>query len=154
MVPAACFLVGARRQRLGLVVPFAVYGVWDLLVGALVHPHVSQESTSPVGDALRQFALPFQSWRDLGLGSRTVLLALLLTVASLVSAWILRERLPELALWLVADVILVVIAGTGVAEDLLNYARLTPMVGVGIALAAWVAHAESRPPTEAPVHAS
>ncbi len=154
VVPAACFIVGARRQRLWLVVPFAVYGVWDLVVSALVHPHVSQESTSPVADALRQFALPFESWRDLGLGSRTVLLALLLTLISLVSAWILRRRLPELALWLVADVILVVIAGTGVAEDVLNYARLAPLAGVGLALAAWVSHTESRPATEAPAHAS
>src|SRR4029077_17485655 len=34
--------------------------------------------------------------------------------------------------------------GTGVAEDILNYARLAPVAGVGIALAAWVARADSR----------
>jgi hypothetical protein len=154
VVPAACLLVGTKRQRLVLLVPFAVYAAWDLTVNGLVQPQLSQESTSPVADALRQFALPFQSWRDLGLGSRTVLLALLLTVASLVSAWILRHRLPEVALWLVADVILVVIAGTGVAEDLLNYARLAPLAGVGIALAAWLAHQDSRGPKKAPAHAT
>ncbi len=66
----------------------------------------------------------------------------MLTVASLLSAWVLRRRLPEIAIWLVADSILVIIAGTGVAEDILNYARLTPLAGVGIALAAWVAHGE------------
>ena len=43
-----------------------------------------------------------------------------------------------------ADSILVIISGTGVAEDVLNYARLTPLVGVGIALGAWVARDESR----------
>ena len=53
-----------------------------------------------------------------------------------------------------ADVILVVIAGTGVAEDILNYARLAPLAGVGIALAAWVAHEESHPAAKASAHAS
>lgn len=153
VVPAACFLVASKRQRLALVVPFGVYAAWALTVTRLVHPQVSHESTSPVADALRQFAMPFQSWRDLGLGSRTVLLALLLTVASLTSAWILRHRLPEVALWLVADVILVLIAGTGVAEDILNYARLAPLAGVGIALAAWVAHQDGPSTPKAGAHA-
>ncbi len=142
VVPAACFLLGTRRQRLALIVPFAVYGAWSLTVSQLVHDHISKESSSPVADALRQFAPPFRAWRDLGLSSTTVLLALVLTVASLLSAWVLRERLPELAIWLVADAVLVIIAGTGVAEDVLNYARLTPLAGVGIALAAWVARRE------------
>jgi len=149
VVPAACFLVGTKRQRLALAVPFGVYAAWGLAVTWLVHPRVSQDSTSPVADALRQFALPFQSWRDLGLGSRTIQLAVLLTVVSLVSAWVLRHRLPEVAWWLVADVVLIAIAGTGVAEDLLNYARLAPLAGVGVALAAWVAHDESRRSTGA-----
>src|SRR6185295_3181392 len=96
VVPAACFIVGNRRERVALLAPFAVYGAWALTVGRLVHDHLSHESSSPVADALRQFAVPFQAWRDLGLGSTTVLLALLLTVASLLSAWVLRERLPEL----------------------------------------------------------
>ncbi|MGZ4757752.1 MAG: hypothetical protein ACXV95_01680, partial [Acidimicrobiales bacterium] len=74
-------------------------------------------------------------------------LALALTIASLLSAWVLRERLPELAIWLVADVVLVVISGTGVAEDVLNYARLAPLAGVGVALAAWVARSNSRRPS-------
>jgi len=113
-------------------------------VGRLIHDRISSESTSPVADALRQFAPPFQSWRDLGLTSTSVLLALVLTIASLVSAWVLRERIPELAIWLVADTVLVIIAGTGVAEDILNYARLAPVAGVGIALAAWVARTDSR----------
>jgi hypothetical protein len=139
VVPAACFLVGTRRQRLALLIPFATYAAWALTVSQLVHDRVSHESSSPVADAFRQFAPPFQAWRDLGLGSTSVQLALVLTVASLMSAWVLRERIPELAIWLVADVVLVVIAGTGVAEDVLNYARLVPVAGVGIALAAWAA---------------
>jgi hypothetical protein len=144
VVPAACFVVGDRRQRLALLAPFAAYGGWALAVGRLVTDHSSGASTSPLADALRQFALPFQAWRDLGLGSTTVQLALLLSAASLVSAWVLRQRLPELSLWLVADVVLVVVAGTGVAEDVLNYARLTPLAGVGSALAVWVARTDAR----------
>ncbi|MGZ4718253.1 MAG: hypothetical protein ACXWCB_16315 [Acidimicrobiales bacterium] len=147
VAPAACLLVGTRRQRLALVVPFAVYGAWALTVSRLIHDRVSHESASPVADALRQFAPPFQAWRDLGLASTSVLLALALTIASLLSAWVLRERLPELAIWLVADVVLVVISGTGVAEDVLNYARLAPLAGVGVALAAWVARSNSRRPS-------
>ena len=53
------------------------------------------------------------------------------------------RRFPELAVWLVADTVLVIIAGTGVAEDILNYAP-DPVAGVGIALAAWVARTDSR----------
>jgi len=153
VVPAACLLVGVKRARLALLIPFAVYAAWDLTVNWLIQPEVSHESTTPIADALRQFALPFQSWRDLGLGSRTIVLALLLTVLSLISAWILRQRLPEVALWLVADAILVAIAGTGVAEDILNYARLAPLVAVGATLAAWVVHTDARGPTEEPAHA-
>jgi hypothetical protein len=151
VVPAACMLVGTRRQRWALLAPFAVYGAWVLTVGRLLVDAASAESGSPLADALRQFAPPFQAWRDLGLASTTVQLALLLTTASLVSAWVLRQRIPELAIWLTADVILVLIAGTGVAEDTLNYARLTPLAGVGVALAAWVERTDARArPTSPP----
>ena len=145
VVPAACMIVGTNRQRLALLTPFGIYAAWALAVTRLVHPVLAPESSSPVADALRQFALPFQSWRELSLQSRTIQLAVLLTAASLVSAWILRHRLPELSLWLLADSILVLVAGRGVAEDILNYARLVPLAGVGIALAAWEARTRSTP---------
>ena len=147
VVPAACFLLGDKRQRIALVAPFAVYGAWALTVSHLVHDHISKESTSPVADAFRQFAPPFQSWRDLGLGSTTIQLALVLTIASVISAWVLRHRLPELSIWLAADTVLLLIAGDGVAEDILNYARLTPLAGVGVALAVWVARSDRRVPS-------
>jgi hypothetical protein len=143
VVPAACIILGTNRQRLALFAPFGIYAAWGLAVTRLVHPTVAPESSSPVADALRQFALPFQSWRDLSLQSRTIQLALVLTVASLLSAWILRHRLPELSLWLLADVVLVVIAGRGVAEDILNYTRLVPLAGVGIALAVSVPRSDA-----------
>jgi hypothetical protein len=91
--------------------------------------------TSPLGDATRQLALPFEAFGQLGLTSRAVLLGLALFVGSLVAAWRLRHALPEIAIWLLADAILLVTAAVGVAEDTLNLTRLAPLAVPAIALA-------------------
>jgi hypothetical protein len=146
IAPAACFIVADARRRWRLAIPFAVYAVWVAATDLLLHGHLSPDSSSPLADALRQFDVPFRAWAELGWTSRPVLLGMSVTVASLLSAYVLRHRLPEIALWLVGDTLLVVLASADVAGDTLNYARFAPLVGIGIALAAWEAHASSRSP--------
>jgi hypothetical protein len=91
-------------------------------------------SSSPFGDATRQLAVPFEAFAQLG-PSRPVYFGLALVVASLVAAWRLRRPLPEVALWLVADVVLLVTAAAGVAEDAWNLTRLAPLAVPALALA-------------------
>jgi hypothetical protein len=47
--------------------------------------------------------------------------------ASLLSAWQLRHRLPEVAWWLVFDAILVALSNRGVVERPFNIARVAPL---------------------------
>jgi hypothetical protein len=141
VAPAACLLCGDRRQRLALTIPFITYGAWVLWVSATVHPHLSPDSSSPFGDALRQFDAPLRAWDQLGWTSRPTLLGAALVLASALAAYALRDLLPEIAVWLVAEIVLVVIAAGAVAEDTLNYARLAPLATIGVALAAWAVHA-------------
>lgn len=134
VVPFACLLLGPRaRERLAMVVPFAVYGTWTLFVSAWLEPS-DAGSSSPFGDATRQLAWPFEAMAQLG-PSRSTSFGVLLVVASLAAAWRLRRVLPELALWLLADVALVVTAATGVAEDPWNFTRLAPLAVPALLLA-------------------
>jgi hypothetical protein len=135
VVPLACLLVGSRpRERLAMLVPFAAYGAWTLTVSAWLDPS-DAGSSSPFGDATRQLAMPFEAFAQLGWSSRGVLLGVALFAGSLLAAWQLRRLLPEIAIWLVADAILLVTAAIGVAEDTLNLTRLTPLAVPAIALA-------------------
>jgi hypothetical protein len=148
VVPAACLLVGPRaRERLAMLVPFGVYGVWTLAVGAWLQPS-DAGSASPFGDATRQLALPFDAFRQIG-PSTAVFLGVVLFVGSVAAAWHLRNALPELAIWMVLDAVVLVTAATGVAEDALNLARLTPMAIPAIALAVGMNRARAAPPTPA-----
>ncbi len=146
VVPAACLLVGPRaRERLAMLVPFAAYGTWTLAVGAWLHP-TDAGSASPFGDATRQLALPFDAFRQLG-PTPAVYLGFVLFLGSLAAAWHLRRVLPEIAIWLGLDAVLLVTAATGVAEDTLNLARLTPLAIPGIALAVGMGLARRSSPT-------
>jgi hypothetical protein len=147
VVPVACLLVGPRaRDRLAMLVPFGVYGAWTLAVGAWLQPS-DAGSASPLGDATRQLALPFEAFRQIG-PSTTVFLGFVLFLGSIAAAWHLRHALPEVSLWLALDAVVLVTAATGVAEDALNLARLTPMAIPAIALAVGMnrARAEPTPP--------
>ena len=146
VVPAACLLVGPRaRERLAMLVPFGAYGAWTLGVGAWLHP-TDAGSASPFGDATRQLALPFDAFRQLG-PTPAVYLGFVLFIGSLAAAWRLRHVLPEIAIWLGLDALLLVTAATGVAEDTLNLARLTPLAIPGIALAIGMHRSTWPPPT-------
>jgi hypothetical protein len=150
LAPAACLLVrGERRSRWPLAIPFGVYAAWVGLTALLLHPHLSPDSSSPMADALRQFAVPLQSWAELGWLSRPVLFGICATIGSLLAAHTLRHRLPEIAWWLLGDAALVLVTSPDVAADTLNYMRFAPLLGIGIALAVWVAHQQSATPVRA-----
>ena len=134
VVPAACLLIGPRaRERLAMMVPFVVYGGWTIAVSLWLDPS-DAGSSSPFGDATRQLALPFEAFGQLGPSSATYL-GVALLVASVAAAWRLREALPEITLWLVADALLLITAATGVVEDTWNVPRLAPLAVPGMVLA-------------------
>jgi hypothetical protein len=134
VVPAACLLVGPKpRERLAMLVPFGAYAAWTVAVTLWLDPS-DAGSSSPFGDATRQLAAPFEAFAQLG-PSLAVYFGVGLLVVSLVAAWRLRRPLPELALWLLADAILLVTAATGVAEDAWNLTRLAPLAVPALALA-------------------
>jgi hypothetical protein len=144
VAPVACLLVANdRRSRLAMASPIAAYAVWVGLTSLFLHGHLSPDSSSPLADAMRQFQVPLQAWGELGWTSKPTLFGLCATIASVLSAWVLRNRMPEIALWLLADTLLLMVASADVAADTLNYVRFAPLLGVGVALAAWEAHAES-----------
>ena len=128
-----------------MLVPFGAYGAWTLGVGAWLHP-TDAGSSSPFSDATRQLALPFDAFRQLG-PTPAVYLGFALFIGSLAAAWRLRHVLPEIAIWLGLDALLLVTAATGVAEDTLNLARLTPLAIPGIALAIGMHRSTWPPPT-------
>jgi hypothetical protein len=91
-----------------------------------------------IQDATGELTIPFRAWLHLGLGSTAIVLGLALLGASLVAAWKLRHRLPEVALWVLFDAVLLVCSDEGVAERPLNLARVAAMAlpAVGLALVA------------------
>ena len=82
---------------------------------------------------------------DLGPPKQRALLAMLLlhagdivSVDRLAAAWLLRNRLPELSLWLLAETALLVVSNEAVASRRQNFARVAPFAMAALALA--VAH--------------
>ena len=116
-----------------MLVPFGAYGAWTLGVGAWLHP-TDAGSSSPLSDATRQLALPFDAFptrSDAGGVPRFRALHRLVGGRVAAPSRPARDR----AIWLGLDALLLVTAATAVAEDTLNLARLTPLAIPGIALA-------------------
>jgi hypothetical protein len=147
VVPLVCLLFTAGRQRMALLTPFAVYGAWVLVTAWWLEPEISDPNASPLSDAGRQFAFPFDAWAAIGLGERTIQLAIVMTFGSLIAAWVLRNKLPVIAAWLTADVVLLIVSGTPIAEDLLNYPRVVPLAVPGMALAVLAARSRQTAPS-------
>ncbi|MDQ4098449.1 MAG: hypothetical protein M3144_11345, partial [Actinomycetota bacterium] len=137
-----------------LAIPFCVYLFWALAVGMVLDPATSGDDANPLADALSSFQLPFQTWFEIGLLERPVLMGILLTFGSAVAAAVLWNVIPELSLWLLADAVLLVISAPVIALDLLNYCRVAPLALPAVVLAlALQRRATSHPqlaPTAAP----
>jgi hypothetical protein len=164
VVPAACAVVALWEWRRGferpepawpLAVPFLAYLVWAVALGVLLGPAGSGENATPLGDALSSFQLPFQTWFEIGLFERPVLMGIVMTFGSVVAAAALWRAIPELSLWLLADAVLLVISAPVVAIDLLNYCRVAPLAVPAVVLAialqrAAAAHPDAAITTAAP----
>lgn len=134
VVPLACLVVGSGRRRWAMLAPFGVYLAWMAVVAAWL-PARPDGSGSIVADVTAQLTWPFKGWVDVGLTQPGPVAAVLLLAASVLAAWQLRHRLPELSVWLLADVALLVTAGVGVTERPLNIARVAPLALPAVALA-------------------
>jgi hypothetical protein len=133
---AACFVVGDRRQRRWLLIPPAAFLAWMATVSVWLPATPGQDRRNILQDATGELTVPFRAWVHLGLGSTSIVLGLVLLAASLVAAWKLRHRLPEVSLWLLFDAVLLVCSDEGVAERPLNLARVAALAlpAVGLAL--------------------
>ena len=138
VVAAACFVVGDRRQRRWLLIPPGVFLAWMAAVSIWLPATPGKGKGNIIQDATGELTIPFRAWLHLGLGSTAIVLGLALLGASLVAAWKLRHRLPEVALWVLFDAVLLVCSDEGVAERPLNLARVAAMAlpAVGLALVA------------------
>jgi hypothetical protein len=135
VVPLACAIVAPRSLRLPMLAPIAAFGAWVAVVSLWLPPTPGATSANLVEDALVQFDWPFKAWVDVGLTSDAVILGVLLLAASLGAAWSLRDRLPELSLWLLADVVLLIVSNEAVVGRAQNFARVAPLALVALALA-------------------
>jgi hypothetical protein len=135
VVAAACFVAGDRRQRLWLLVPPAVFVVWVGIVSWWLPQSDGHGGGNILRDTAGELTVPFRAWIHLGLDSQSVVLGLGLLVASLAAAWTLRRRLPEVAVWVLLDALILVMSDEGVAERPLNLARVAAMAVPAIALA-------------------
>ena len=80
-----------------------------------------------VEDALLQFDWPFAAWAKVGFDTKSVFLGATLVLAALAAAQILRDRLPELSLWLLAEAGLLIVSNDGVVTRAENFARVAPL---------------------------
>lgn len=131
----ACLLVAPRGRRLPLLAPIVAFAGWTAVVSLWLPPTPGANSSNLVQDALVQFDWPFRAWFEVGLTSDAVLLGAVLLAISLAAAWVLRDRLPELSLWLLADGALLIVSNVAVVGRAQNFSRVAPLAVSAIALA-------------------
>jgi hypothetical protein len=132
---AACFVVGDARQRRWLLIPPAIWAAWAVIITVWLPSTAGPGSSLLMGDGANQFTWPFHAWLQLGLGSASSELGIVLLVASLAAAWQLRQRLPEVTAWLLFDSVILVCANLGVALNAFNLSRVAAMAVPGLVLA-------------------
>jgi hypothetical protein len=148
VVPLACAVVAwlrvgerdasvldRRRAIVPLLASIGGFAAWTVIVTLWLPATPGALSSNFVADAFSQFALPFTAWFDVGIASLEVMVGVLLFVGGLGAAWALRDRLPELSLWLVADCALLVVADESVVGRAQNFARVAPLALTALALA-------------------
>jgi hypothetical protein len=130
----ACLLVAPRGRRVPMLVPLVAFAVWVVSVSLWLPAPESGKSSNLFSDARLVFDWPFAAWAEAGFSS-AVLLGAMLAVAGIGAAWVLRDRLPEISLWLLADVVLLTISNIAVVERGQNFARVAPLAMAALALA-------------------
>jgi hypothetical protein len=134
VVPLACLVVGTRPQRVRLLIPFAVFAAWSVVI-TLWLPQTTAGASNILADAAVALSWPFSGWLAVGLDSPSTLAAAALVAMSVYAAVRLRSRVPELALWLAADALLLVISNSEVTFAPANLARITPLAVPAFAIA-------------------
>jgi hypothetical protein len=149
VVALACFLVGDRRQKLRLLIPFGVMVAWGLAVIAWLPLPPSAQETTFLDEVTKQLGWPFEGWSRLGWTEVGTLTALVLAVAGALCARAFWRVRRELALWLLFDGVLLVVSSPGVLERPYNIARVAPLVVPAIALAVTMPRGSRRAATVA-----
>jgi hypothetical protein len=144
VVPLACALVAHGRARVPPSTSIALWVGWAGFTAWWLPETPGASSNNFFRDLTMQLEIPFSEWFRQGLTSPSIVLGAALLAASLLSAWTLRDALPEVSLWLLADVALLVTADAGIVDRPLNYARVVPLAVPAIALAAGLMRHHSR----------
>jgi hypothetical protein len=135
VAPLACALVASRGHRVPMLAPLAAFAAWVITVSVWLPATPSGGSSNLVDDAIVAFDWPFAAWAKVGFASQAVLLGALLTVAALAAAQMLRDRLPEISLWLLAEAALLIVSSELVVSRGQNFARVAPFALAALALA-------------------
>ncbi len=135
VIPIACAIVAPKGKRAPMLAAIAAFLGWVVLVNLWLPPTPGATSSNLVGDALTQFTWPFRAWFEVGPSSQAVVLGMVLLAASGIAAWMLRDRLPELSLWLLADAFLLIVSNEAVVARAQNFARVAPFALAALALA-------------------
>ncbi len=135
VVAVACAVVAPRHRRLILLSPLAGYAVWAAVVSQWLPGPTGRSSRGFADQLLAQIDWPFLGWADSGITGPGALTGASLVLLGLGSAWVLRHPLPELSLWLLADVVILVLVDAGVVERPQNLARVAPLVVAATVLA-------------------
>jgi hypothetical protein len=144
VVPLACALVAHGRARVPPLTAVIGWVGWAAFCAWWLPATTGASSNNLFRDLFMQLELPFSEWYRQGLTSPSIVLGAALLVASVISALILRRGLPELSLWLAADLVLLVTADAGIVDRPLNFARVVPLAVPALALAVGVTRRDSR----------
>jgi hypothetical protein len=150
IAPLACALVAPRAHRVPMLAPLAAFAAWVVTVSVWLPATPSGGSSNLVDDAFVAFDWPFVAWARVGFGSQAVLLGATLAVAALAAAQMLRDRLPEVNLWLLAEAALLIVSSEPVVSRGQNFARVAPLALAALALAL-ASRVSRQPPHLAPV---
>ena len=134
VVPLACALVAPKGLRVPMIAPLAAFAAWVVTVSVWLPAAPDASSSNLIEDALLQFDWPFAAWAKVGFDTKAVFLGTTLVLAALAAAQMLRDRLPELSLWLLAETGLLIVANDGVVTRAQNFARVAPLAMATFAL--------------------
>jgi hypothetical protein len=135
VAPLACALVAQRGHRVRILAPLAAFAAWAVTVSVWLPATPSGGSSNLVDDASVAFDWPFAAWAKTGIGSQAVFLGATLVVAALAAAQLIRDRLPEISLWLLAEAGLLIVSSEPVMSRAQNFARVAPLALAALALA-------------------
>lgn len=153
VVPLACALVATGRARIPPLAAIGGWIAWAAFAMRWLPATPGASSNNLLRDVTMQLEIPFSEWWRQGLTSPSIVLGLVLLGGSLMAAWTLRRPLPEVSLWLLADLVVLVTADAGIVDRPFNFARVVPMAVPAIALAFGLIRTSGTGPTGAATYA-